>query len=225
MQTGKATVVETILQDGQRLARISCPAALIPSAGQYALAGDVSNLPLSVPLFYTDSAPGGFICAPSISVTWRPGQVIYLRGPLGRGFNIPVAARKIALVAFDGSPWRLRGLAQPALKQGAVVLVSETSVDNFPDVVEVLPLSALPEIIDWADCVALDVVRENLIGLKEKLGAPNQAAALLEAQILIHTQMPCGGVAECGVCAISLKSNWKIVCKEGPVFYYRELFD
>ena len=221
MKTGKGQILEIYL-DGS--VRIVCPPELIPVPGQYLLASDASDSVLPVSLFYTDSAPEGFIAAPQIPHSWMPGMQISLRGPLGRGFAVPVAARKIALVAFDDAPWCLRGLIRPALKQGAaVVLVSDFPVGNLSDEVEVQPSSALVEALAWADFVAFDVARENLFGLKEKLGALKQASALVEAQVLIRTAMPCGGVADCSVCAVSLKSGWQLACKDGPVFDWREI--
>jgi hypothetical protein len=106
MHTGKGQVLETILEDGQRLARIACLANLIPSAGQYLLASDASDSLLPVPLYYTDFAPEGFLASPPLPESWMPGMALSLRGPLGRGFNIPVSARRIALVAFDDAPVR-----------------------------------------------------------------------------------------------------------------------
>jgi len=234
MHSGTGQVVELILEDGQRAARISCPANLIPSPGQYLLASDASDSPLPVPVFYTDSAPQGvavapwrhFIAAPPVPDSWNPGHEIYLRGPLGHGFAIPVSARKVGLIAFDDSPSRLRGLIRPSLSQGAaVVLVSDFASGSLPNDVEVQPLSTLPEIIEWADYVAFDAARENLPELREKLRTLDQfsAGAKREAQILIRTPVPCGGVAECGVCAVTLKSNWRMACKDGPVFGWNEL--
>lgn len=224
MSTGKGQVLELILEDGCRQARIACPPGLIPSPGQYLLAGDGSGSPLPVPLFHTDSAPEGFIAAAPIPDSWRPGMELHLRGPLGRGFTLPLSARKVGLVAFDDSPARLRGLIQPALKQAAaVVLVCDNTPDNLPDDVEVQPLSALEEIVKWADYLAFDVRRENLNRLRERLGKPNQLPAGREAQVLICTPVPCGGVADCGVCAVSLKSDWRLACKDGPVFNWNEV--
>jgi len=224
MHTGKGQVIETILEDGQRLARISCPTNLIPSAGQYLLASDASDSPLPVPLYYTDSVPEGFIAAPPIPEAWMPGMQISLRGPLGRGFALPAFARKIALIAFDDAPLRLRGLIRPALKQGAaIVLVSDFSVDNLSDEVEAQPLSALQDVLAWADFAAFDVARVNLFELREKLRIMKQAQAACEAQVLIRTAVPCGGVADCGVCGVSLKSGWQLACKDGPVFDLREI--
>lgn len=224
MQTGKGQVLELILEDGYRHARVSCSPNLIPSPGQYLLAGDRTDSPLPVPLFHTDSAPQGFTASAPIPDSWHPGMELQLRGPLGHGFNLPLSARKVGLIAFDISPARLRGLIQHALKQEAgVVLVCNSSVDRLPDEVEVQPMSALNEIIEWADYLAFDVAREKLNQLKERLGSLNRVTAGKESQVLIHTPIPCGGAAECGVCAVTMKSTWKLGCKDGPVFDWREL--
>lgn len=224
MSTGKGQVLELILQDGCRYMRVACPSNLIPSPGQYLLAGDGSDSPLPVPLFHTDSAPQGFVAAAPIPSSWHPGLELHLRGPLGRGFNLPASARKVALVAFDDSPARLRGLIQPALKQdAAVVLVCSSAPENLPDDVEVQPLSTLQEIVEWADYLALDVARENLYQLRERLRKLNQLAAGKDAQVLVRTPVPCGGVADCGVCAVHLKSDWQLACKDGPVFNWNEV--
>ncbi len=223
MHTGRGRIIELILQDGGRAARISCPADLIPAPGQYLLAGDDSNAPLPVPFYCTDSAPGGFISSP-VPDHWVPGVEISLRGPLGNGFKLPAFARKVALVALDVLPSRLRGLIRPALNQGAaVVFVSDLQVENLPDEVEVQPLSALGDVVAWADYAAFDVTRENLPGWMERLRELKQASTLKEAGILIRTPVPCGGVAECGVCAVVTKSGWKMACKDGPVFALREI--
>ena len=224
MHTGKGQVFELILEDASRHVRVSCASNLIPSPGQYLLAGDGSDSPLPVPLFHTDFAPQGFIAAAPTPDSWNPGTELSLRGPLGRGFDLPFSARKVGLIAFDVSPARLRGLIQPALKQGAaVVIVCKSSPDNLPDAVEVHPLSALIDIIEWADYLAFDVTRENLNQLKEHLGNLNQVAAGKKSQILVRTAMPCGGVAECGICAVSSRSGWKLVCRDGPVFDWMEI--
>ena len=225
MHTGKGQVVELILRDGLRHARLICPDNLVPAPGQYLLAGDQADSPLPVPIFSTDSALQGFIAAAPIPDSWNPGREIYLRGPLGKGFLLPVSARRVGLVAIGNSPSRLHGLIQPALHQdAAVVLVGDVQPDNLPDEVEVQPLSALPEITQWADYMAFDVARASLPGLRDQLFNGNQAKASFDSQVLIRTPIPCGGVAECGVCAVTVKSGWKLACKDGPVFDWQELF-
>ena len=137
---------------------------------------------------------------------------------------MPASARRVGLVAFDGPPARLKGLILPALRQNAsVVLLSDTSADHLPDEVEIQPVSTLGDILQWADFAAFDVRRENIKELMEKLGGWKFRSAQYGAQVLVHTSMPCGGLADCGVCALTMKSDWKLVCKEGPVFDLGEI--
>jgi len=224
MSTGKGQVFELILDNGDRHARISCPPNLVPAPGQYLLASDGSDSSLPVPLFYTDSTPQGFIAAAPVPDTWEPGTKLHLRGPLGRGFTLPLSARKVGIVAFEAAASRLKGLIQPSLKQGAaVVLVCASAPDDLPAAVEVQPLSALGDIVEWADYIAFDVARENIPQLRDSLRKQNQLSTGMRLQVFIRTAVPCGGLAECGVCAVVLKSGWKLACKDGPVFDGREL--
>jgi hypothetical protein len=223
MNTGVGKVLELLLQDGLRHARIACPANLIPSAGQYLLASSGSDPLLPASVFYTDSALEGFITAPAPD-TWIPRLELFLRGPLGRGFALPSGAKKICLVAFDDPPIRLRGLIRLSMKQqAAVTLVTDAGVDSFPDEIEVQPLASLTEILAWADYVAMDVARENLQRLMEKLGKANLLSVMDEAEVLVRAQTPCGGIAECGVCAVTTRSGWSMTCKDGPVFSFNDL--
>ena len=224
MNIGKGQVFELLLEAGNRYARISCPPNLIPSPGQYLLAGDGSDAALPVPLFHTDSASQGFITSAPIPESWNPGTELYLRGPLGHGFDFPLSARKVGLISFDDSLARLRGLIRPALKQAAAVaLVCESNPEYLPDEVEVHPLSALQAIVEWSDYLACDAKRENLDQVQERLGRLGKVMTGKEVQVLVHTPVPCGGIAECGVCAVKLRSNWKMACKDGPVFDWAEL--
>ena len=222
MKIGEGQLFEIYLDSS---IRIICPPELIPAPGQYILAhASGSDSPLAVPVFFSDSAPNGFRSAPMINSPWNPGAHLNLRGPLGRGFSIPLFTRKVALIAFDDSPARLRGLISIALKLDAeVVLVSDSALDDIPEVVEVQPLQAMTDIYQWADYAAFDVARENLNQLKEKFGRMNQAKSPREAQVLVRAPMPCGALAECGVCALTIRHEWKMICKDGPVFEMKEL--
>jgi dihydroorotate dehydrogenase electron transfer subunit len=219
MYTGKGQVLELLLEDGKRYVRVSCPPGSVPAPGQYLLASEGSASPLPAPLFYTDLSSQGFIAEAPATASWYPGLMLHLRGPLGHGFSLSLQAGRVALVAFDASPQRLRGLIRPALQQGAaVVLVSSSAPDDLPDDVEVQPLSALDEILEWADYAAFDVARENLSRLRERVGKQR-----VDAQVLIRTPVPCGGIAECGVCAVHSNADWKLACRDGPVFDWREI--
>jgi dihydroorotate dehydrogenase electron transfer subunit len=110
-----------------------------------------------------------------------------------------------------------------ALEQNLeVVLVCDSTFQGLPEAVEVQPLQALNEVCKWADTIAFDESRENLNQLKEMLGGLGRVAAVHDAQILIHTPMPCGGLAECGVCAVASQRAWKLACRDGPVFLLKD---
>lgn len=222
MKTGQGKVAE-ILLDGSL--RIECSPDLIPSPGQYLHAHKpASDSSLPVSLFSIESTLSGFRSAPPAPLDWKPGDLINLRGPIGNGFQIPNSAKKIALIALDESIARLYGLISSSLKQNReVVLVCNLTSQDLPEAVEVQPLQALIDVLKWADYAAFDVQRENLNQLKEMLKEQNQLPLKIEAQILIHTSMPCGGIAECGVCALTLNHEWKMICKEGPVFRLQDV--
>ncbi|MBN1450686.1 MAG: hypothetical protein JW963_06690 [Anaerolineales bacterium] len=241
-------LIELYLEDGLTGGRLLCAQNLIPSPGEYLLAHDpASNAPLPVPVFSAGPVPGGFLLAPPIPLPWHPGASLSLRGPLGRGFSLPASARRVALVALGETAARLKLLLAAALGQNAsVALVSDLDLPNLPPEVEIQPVSALPGVAKWADYLAFDLPREYLPRLHEKLGlgehhlcrehvgAPfvasaegatrrRQAEVPFEAQVLVVTPMPCGGLADCGVCAVTARRGWKMACKDGPVFDLNEL--
>jgi hypothetical protein len=211
MKQGMGELVELYLESGQTGGRLLCSQNLIPEPGQYLLAHDGSDSPLPAPVFNAGSAPGGFWIAPPIPQTWQPGTTLLLRGPLGCGFALPSSARRVALVPLGETSARLKPLLAAALEQDAsVVLVSDMDLPDLPHEVEIRPLTALREITPWADYVALDMPRESLPGLRQMLGLGEQARVQLEAQVLIVTPIPCGGV--------TIRHGWKLACKDGPVF-------
>jgi len=222
MHTGQGQLFELYYDDGRAAARILCPPLLVPAPGQYLLAHDGSDAPLAVPVFQAGSAADGFLAAPSLPRAWTPGTSLHLRGPLGRGFSLPSTIRRLALLAWDDTPARLLALLPSALKQGAAVtLVCESAPRDLSAEVEVQPMKALDEVLAWTDFLAVDVERESLPGLRESLGGRDQPS--VEAQVLVRTEMPCGALAECGVCAVRVRNGWRMACKDGPVFDWNEL--
>lgn len=217
MHTGKGTVVETYF-DGMAAARIACQESLIPSPGQYILAetdpGDTATLP--VPLFRAGSINEGFYAAAPIPKSWTPGTPLNLRGPLGRGYSLPPASRAVGLAAFGDTIHRLAALIEPAINQGAgVALLTNQPPQGLPSELEIMPIDSLHEVIHWADYMAFDMPREMLPVFLEKLPATGIQAG---AQMLLTTPMPCGGRGDCGVCSVSFKRGYQLICKDGPVF-------
>ncbi len=217
-------VSELVLFDGASAARIECPAGMIPQPGQYLLAheGDPS-IPLATVLFASMAFPGGFVAAPPLPSTWRPGTRLRMRGPLGHGFNMPVTARRVALVPFHYSSRILLSLLEPARKQvAAVVWIGDYVPEDLPLQVEAQPSRALPEVCRWADYVAFDLPREALPDLRAIYQA-DRTLLKAPAQLLVRTPMPCGALAACGVCTVDAGAAQLLACEDGPVFNFNQL--
>ncbi len=228
----KGIIKELVLLDGKPAVRIQCDPSLIPVPGQYLLAyAGASDSPLAASVFSARPFADGFLAAPPTPTSWNPGMHLHLRGPLGHGFILPNNARRVALVAYDtqqasasDSPARLLGLLDAALKQEAsVVLICPTPLDDLPLQIEVQPMSALLDICDWADYIAMDAARESLPGLKKMVGTGNPLKARKDAQVLIRAPMSCGALAECGVCTVESRRGQLLTCKDGPVFDLNDL--
>ena len=236
MRTYDARLTEIQMEaEGRFAAWIDCPPAAIPAAGQYTLAyapGDPLAA-LAVPLFCGGAAgrlepgEGGFLAAPPLPVAWAPGTSLVLRGPLGRGFSLD--GQRLALAALGDTVTRLLPLAGAAMQRGdAVTLFTNAPLPALPASIEIYPLGSLPEALSWADCLAIDLPPEALAGLRASLGLQKGDRLSLPAQALVFMPMPCGGLAECGACAVPIyrplgQRRYRLACKDGPVFNLDEL--
>lgn len=238
MHSGAGKIDETFIEAG-RAARITCAPSLVPAPGQYLLAHAPSepDSPLPHPVFLAASHPRGFYAARPLPVSWTPGTQLTLRGPLGRGFRLPASSRRVALAAFGDTPSRLLALLPPSLAQKAeITLLADTPPDGLPPAIEILPLTALAETVNWADYLAIDAPRAALALIQQMLSPdscpppfgytpsfatkPFPIATIIgyTTDILIETPLPCGGIAECGACAIQTRRETLLACKDGPVF-------
>ena len=210
----------------RRSAWIACPPAAIPSAGRYLL-GRLSADPLATlaePLFPGQITAERFQTAGSLPASWEPGMILNLRGPLGQGFSLPENAHRIALIDLAETPARLLPLVSQAVKgQLAAALFTDTTLTGLPAALEIQPLSGLSEALSWADYIAIDLPLGSLAELRHHLGLSAADRLPCPAQALIVTPMPCGGMAECGACAVPAQRGWKLACKDGPVFNLSEL--
>ncbi|UCH60668.1 MAG: hypothetical protein JSV61_04095 [Anaerolineales bacterium] len=221
MRTGVGLVSEVRVDErGEHSAWIRCEESISPAPGQYVMARErrdgeaVSSTALFASAYDQDS-----FLALDPQPAWQPGTRLELRSPLGRGFNTPAQARRVALVALEGQAGRLLPLAQMALEQGAaVVLYCDPVPSGLPVSLEAFPLAALPEGLAWADFIAADAHLAALSNLGALLGLQSGVKASLVGQTLVRTDMPCAGMGECGVCALLTRGGWKLVCKDGPVF-------
>jgi len=223
-------VRETLYYAGLPAARIACPPAATPAPGQYLLALPAAQPggeapALAIPLFAAGShREGAFLAAPPAPPAWGPGTELALRGPFGRPFRPPAGLRRLALAALGESAARLMPLVETALQAGcAVALYTAAPLPPLPAAVEALPLEALPEAPAWADFLALDLPLEALPDLRQRLGLDPGAGPACPAQALVHAPMPCGGLAQCGACAVEGRRGWLLACEDGPVFDLSEL--
>ncbi len=206
---------------GELQALIACPPGAVPPPGRYlsAHAPTEVDAPLGMPLFLAQISQAGFWAAPPFPPTWIPGTELSLRGPLGTGFSLPVEVTRLALAALGDSPNRLLPLALDALRRDcAVTLFTETALSDLPHPLEIYPLDALRESLNWPDLLALDLPLERLSDLRELLGLLPGNPLPCEAQALIWTAMPCAGIGDCGACAVPSRRGYKLVCTDGPVF-------
>lgn len=211
---------------GQVSAEISCPITAVPKAGQYCLAWNPADLnsPLPIAIFLARQTEQGFLTAPGIPASWQPGNNIRLRSPLGKGFQIPQGIQRLALAALDNSPARLFPLISQALNQNiAVTLFTQVSLSDVSSAVEISHVDELPEAIQWADFMAIDLPVQQFKQLSHLLRIDHPRELSIPTQILLISAMPCGGMAGCGVCALPDQRHTKLVCQDGPVFDLRAL--
>ena len=188
-------IKELVLLDGKPCARIQCDPSLIPAPGQYLLAyADASNSSLAASVFLAKSFADGFLAAPPMPIFMESWYAPSFARPAGTWIYFAEGCASSCTDCLrhstseaSNSPARLLALLDVALKQEAsVVLVCQTPPDDLPLQIEVQPMSALLDICDWADYIAMDAARESLPELKKMLGRSNPFIVRNEAQILIR---------------------------------------
>ena len=89
---------------------------------------------------------------------------------------------------------------------------------GLPSAIEVSPLSDLTEALAWPDELILDLPLDALSGLRRVLGLGPGDRPPCRGQALVETPLPCGGLGDCGACAVPARRGWLYACKGGPVF-------
>jgi len=231
----KGRIVEILLEGYQNgAALLACATGAIPRPGQYLQAHNPDDpmdvVPVSLFASGTSKYDGElgivgeavFPISGPIPSDWKPGTSLLLRGPLGRGFELPKRARRVALAALDGNPERLLPLIGQALKQDAqVALFSDDAGGDIPVAVEQQGLSDLAAGVQWADYLATDISIEKVEELDTVFRSRIPAA--LKAEILVAAPMPCGALAKCGICTVRTRSRPRLACEDGPVFDLKEV--
>ncbi len=210
-------------------ARLQLPLAALPRPGQYLQVHDPadSQTVIASQLFAAGWQPvtlNGNVAelnvAGALPPAWQLGQPLLACGPLGRGFSLPPHMRRLALAAWRRNATRLLPLAESAAE---VAVFCDEPLGELPSHIEVQPLAALPAALAWADFIALDLppaLAEDLPGL---LGFKERVPKTLSGQALITPPMPCGGLAQCGVCSFATARRAQLACANGPVFDLTQL--
>ncbi len=193
---------------------VDIPASHWPDAGQYLPCQRITGTPevLVTNLFRTVGPAGGLTLSP-LPDNWYPGDEIAYLAPQGNGFHLPSTASRVGLLAWGVDPVRLLPLVRLALDQNAAVTLFY-DVDNeqdilgwVPSVVEVVPVFALEDHLEWMDFLAVDL---ELDGMAAFSGVIPGSVLPFEGQVLIRTPMPCRGLGACGVCAVKTSRGWRL---------------
>jgi dihydroorotate dehydrogenase electron transfer subunit len=224
MKAYAARVSAMALDERNKLAaRLETDEVINLAPGQYFLVDDGAGI-CAQTIFCTHLEGTSLLALPPLPGMWQPGLSLRLLGPMGSGFALPAPLRRLALAVIEGSPAYLLGLARHANQQGAeVALFAESPLPPLPAWLEASPLTALPEALAWADFLALDLTAQALPRLRHWLGLPSPDGCPCPAQALVRLPMPCGAVAECGACAVTVRRGWRLVCKDGPVLNLNDL--
>jgi NAD(P)H-flavin reductase len=224
MQAFEGELLEIRFEAGRPAFLINCPRSIQPRPGQYLQANSsdrtetlpISIFPASLP---SSSNPATMEFSPAFPTGWRPGDGLYLRGPLGNGFTFPSGFSRVALVACRTSPAPLFPIARLAVEQGAeVAFFSDEAPSGLAAEVEVLPLALLRDARQWAETLYAVFSIAALAELRRNFGLNVHQRFQQTAQALVIVPMPCGGIAECGICGVPTSRGWKYACSHGPVF-------
>ncbi|MBN2044989.1 MAG: hypothetical protein JW757_08225 [Anaerolineales bacterium] len=213
---------------GSNLAKIHLAGIPIPVPGQYLQVHHPSDdsCAAGVSLYLgglpdTEAPSEYFTTARPLPPHWVPGDLLQVRGPLGKGFQIPEKARRLALIAFSDLSDHLLPLAAALLARGGeVAMFIKSDPDSLPPRlparIEVSKLAQISDGLKWADYAACSVELEEF---SSACGVLSQFSPFgCPCQILVFSQLPCAGLADCGICAVRITSGeTKLVCKDGPV--------
>ncbi|HWQ04447.1 MAG TPA: hypothetical protein VN452_03750 [Longilinea sp.] len=204
---------------------LALPASIRPLPGEYLLAFAPGQSEALATAIFPAGPSGEFLrVAPPLPGSWAAGMRLQVRGPLGNGFRLPAGAHKVALAALGCGPERLLPLADLALAQDAAVVLYAASIpEHLPADVEIMPLEQLGEVLEWADYLALDLDNGRAEQWKQVIGLGINQKLPFTGQALVRTPIVCGGIGECGVCAVKTLSGWTLACKDGPVYDLADL--
>jgi dihydroorotate dehydrogenase electron transfer subunit len=224
------------------------------SAGRFVLADLGSYLrALLFPAFVDSEVFWALVPPGHPAAALRPGADVDLIGPLGRGFEVDAAVRRLLLVADVACLPVLLPLVRqnPDLSERpgfsvALLLSALTAAELYP--VRLLPpdlevhivtadgsagrrgsaLGLFPDLVRWADCVCVACDSATYPALAEVVREVRMGSGQGFAQAMVAPNASAGCTIACGVgacqgCAVPVVDGFKLACVDGPVFDLLEL--
>jgi dihydroorotate dehydrogenase electron transfer subunit len=244
-----ATITNTSeIAPGMHLIEMHAPSlAHATQPGQYCMVrccdAQASDPLLRRPFFIYATGRRSGLCSLLISVRGRGsswlakqsrGAILDILGPLGHGWTISPTARNLLLVSEGNIVSALTLLAQVASEQDInVTLISRFAAGDTPFPPTLLPpeveylmvsderdfFNSVSSHLPWADAVYCAVARETI----GKLYAAHERLRRKHfAQAIMLRPLVCGN-GICLTCSVETATGPKLVCTEGPVFYFEEL--
>ena len=250
MKQVSATIVSSSeLMPGYQLMCVEAPdIAAIARPGQFVTVSCGQELILRRPLSIHQLANSGqlhlLFSIVGKGTSWlsdrQEGETLDLLGPLGNGFSIEPASRKLLLVAGGIGIAPLAFLARQALSEGksvTLLLGAPTDAGLYPQ--RLLPggietvvatedgssgtkgmiTDILPDYVDWAD----QIYACGPLAMYQTIATNNQQRRVRKpVQIALEVRMGCG-LGACYGCSIRTRRGMKQVCLDGPVFNLEEI--
>ena len=215
-------LIEVLLEPYQNASlRLSLPSAAQPRPGEYLLANRANSAEeaLSLTLFpalvpSAEGQPETIALLSASRQTWQPGDELALSTPRGRPFILPKRAERLLFWSLSASPaWLLPFISLALESHRQVVLLTNEPEAGIPVEVEIQPLSALRDLLTWAQAFVLHSPIRPTPEALEELPRPLRKQGYLYAT----GEFPCGGQAECGLCTLKLDRKDVLPCKAGPL--------
>lgn len=232
---------------GVYLLWVSAPAiAAIAQPGQFAMlkceGGAFLRRPLSIHrMSETGSEIGFLFAAVGKGTDWlsasKPGDILDILGPLGKGFDLQASSRDILLLAGGVGLAPLVFLAEHALGKDIRVNLAYGTATNqrydkllLPKGIRLVEFTddgtcgrkglvteCVPDFIDSADQIFVCGPLPMYFALAKQLNLKKK-----NVQVSLETRMSCG-LGACYACSIKTVYGQKQVCHDGPVFPLNEI--
>ncbi len=233
-------VAQAALPGGRILLTVSAAAlARLAAPGQFAMLrcadGWDPYLRRALPFSRLDGETVSFLFAPADpGLVWLArrhlGDPVSIIGPLGRGFDLQPATRRLLLIALGEPIAPLLALASRALQAQVSVslLAGVTVVEGLASIIpEAVELATAPtagicgpaaDLLPWADQVAAAGPAAEMQCLAHLGRTPRPGFVLC----YLERHIACG-LGWCGACLTEVRRGARRACSSGPVFDLTEL--